>query len=414
VTDARADAIVVGAGVIGLSIAYQLARRGAFRVTVLEKAGAVAEGSTGSSSAVLRQRYSNPEMIRLARDGLRAYTHWPEFTGLRRPRAARQRNGMVWMTNESAEQVAAHAERMRGEDVDVAVLDAAELRERFPALSACGTPLDLEGEDEHACGESGPFLFEKEAGYFDPVGACQDLAEASQREGVEVRLRQHVAGVRSSGGRVQGVTLTDGTGIDAPVVVNAAGPWCNALNRIAGLELPWTLRPTRAQIVLRERSPEVSLPLPIVADGSGGLYFRPEARDQQILIGSIRAEDELEGVPDPDAFDRSVDAEFRDAKLLGLHHRLAALPHKGRVSGLAGLYTVNEEDVHPIVGPTSLEGFFVANGFSGHGFKLAPMVGSLVAQAVTGKRVDFDTDMPIGFLGVDRAPIDVQAKTVLA
>ena len=410
--DSKAEIVIVGAGIIGLSIAYQLARRGAGRITVLEKASAVAEGSTGASSAVLRQRYSNPEMIRLARDGLRAYSNWAEFTGLERPRAVYQRTGMVWMVGDSPDDAAKHAALMQAEGIVAELLDAAELKRRFPALDACTAALDLTGEIEHGCSEGGPFLFERDAGYTDPVGAAQDLLEAAEREGVELRLRQRVVSIRQEGGRILGVELADQSSIDAPLLVNAAGPWCNQLNEMAGIEIPWTLRPTRVQVLHRERSAEIRGPLPIVADTTGGIYFRPEGRGQQILIGAI--EEEHERVDDPDDFQRGIDPDYRDRKILGLHHRLPELPHVGKVTGLAGLYTVNEEDVHPILGATSLDGYLVANGFSGHGFKLAPMVGSQIAQLVTGTRASFDTDVPIEFLGVDRKPHSVASKTAVA
>ena len=83
-------------------------------------------------------------------------------------------------------------------------------------------------------------------------------------------------------------------------------------------------------------------------------------------------------------------------------------------SGIAGLYTINREDVHPVLGPSGVPGFWVANGFSGHGFKLAPAVGSLIAQAITGSRLEEDVDVPLDFLSIDRAPISVAAKSVLA
>jgi len=103
----NADVVVVGAGIVGLCIAYQLARHRAGRVTVLEKGPAVAEGSTGASSAILRQRYSHAELIQLARDGVAAYASWAAFTGLSEPRAEFQHVGVLWMTGESASGLAA-------------------------------------------------------------------------------------------------------------------------------------------------------------------------------------------------------------------------------------------------------------------------------------------------------------------
>jgi len=75
---------------------------------------------------------------------------------------------------------------------------------------------------------------------------------------------------------------------------------------------------------------------------------------------------------------------------------------------------VNRDDVHPIVGPTDIEGFWVANGFSGHGFKLAPAIGSMVARAITGDTLDTDTPVPIAFFSINRQPIRLDSKSVLA
>ncbi len=140
----------------------------------------------------------------------------------------------------------------------------------------------------------------------------------------------------------------------------------------------------------------------------------PACSGQQIVVGSVLAEDEEEVVPDPDNFQREADDDFQHLKLHVLHHRLPALPYRGRVRGYCGLYTMNRDDVHPVLGPTPIKGFWIANGFSGHGFKLAPAIGSLLAQAVTGDKRDFDTAVPLSYFAIDRAPIKADTKTVLA
>ena len=411
----NADVVVIGAGIIGLSIAYQLARRDAGRVVVLEKGAGVGEGSTGASSACIRLRYTHTEIIRLAQSGMTIYRQWPEFTGLSSPRAAFQHTGVLWMLGEDRQTVEAERDRMVDLGARALMLDAEGVRERYPALSTCGATLDLSGKHDHECTDHDSYLFEVEGGYCtDPRGANQDLLEAARRDGVDVRLRSGVEAVRSQGGRVQGVDLPDGSRIDAPVVVNAAGPWCNAVNAMAGLELAWTLRPTRVQVMYRVSAGEIRGELPLVGDAAGGIYFRPDSRGQQLLVGSIRPEDEQEEVKDPDHFDRSLDPDMRQRLLHALHHRLPSLEYRARVTGIAGLYTMNEQDVHPVVGPTELEGFVVANGFSGHGFKLAPAIGSMVAQWLTGKRAEFDTDVPMEFLSLDRQSLAVREKSVLA
>jgi glycine/D-amino acid oxidase-like deaminating enzyme len=210
------------------------------------------------------------------------------------------------------------------------------------------------------------------------------------------------------------VSLDSGDELAAPLVINAAGPWCNRLLRAVGLELPWSLVPMRIQMMYRDRPEVLKGHIPVTADLSGGIYFRTQNNGQQLVIGSVREEDEREEVADPDEFRTETDHDFEALNLHVLHHRLPELPSSGRVRGYSGLYTTNLEDVHPILGPTEVEGFWVANGFSGHGFKLAPAIGSMFAQALTGERHDFDTDVPLSFLAVDREPIEITAKNVLA
>jgi glycine/D-amino acid oxidase-like deaminating enzyme len=182
---------------------------------------------------------------------------------------------------------------------------------------------------------------------------------------------------------------------------------------MAGVDLRWTLTPTRIQTVYRDWPADLGR-LPVGADFSTGSYFRPESGGQQVLIGSVRAEDEEEIVEDPDNFKRMPDAEFTQMKLAAFHHRIPALEPRGQVSGVAGLYTINREDVHPVVGPTEVDRFWVANGFSGHGFKLAPAIGSMIAQEVSGETLSLDTDVPMSFLAATRSPINVETKSVLA
>jgi glycine/D-amino acid oxidase-like deaminating enzyme len=410
----RADVVVVGSGIVGLSIAYQVARRSPLSVVVIEKGPGPGEGSTGASSAVLRQRYSYPELVRISRHGLDAFRNWSAFTGIAEPRAHFTHTGALWITGETREEVEADRQRMTDEGVAASVLDVDGLHEAFPALSACGVLFHPAEDEDHECEEKGAFAYEEDAGYFDPVSASQDLLDAVRREGVEVRFGTPVSGVRTEGGRVLGVDLADGTSVDAGIVINAAGPWVNQLNAMAGLELSWDLVPTRVQVFYRSYPQEVARPMPVVGDTVGGVYFRPESMDQQILVGSVRESDELEAIDDPDALDRSSDQDFQDRMIFGLHHRIPSLPYRGEVVGLVSLYTVNRNDVHPIVGPTEIEGFWAANGFSGHGFKLAPMVGSIVAQAITGEQASFDTDVPLSFLAVDREPKVMADKNVLA
>ncbi|MEX0863793.1 MAG: FAD-dependent oxidoreductase [Acidimicrobiia bacterium] len=404
--------VVVGAGIIGASIAFQLARHGV-EVVALDKGMGPAEGSTGSSSSICRCRYTYPEVVRLAFHGQSAYGSWAEFTGLPQTRSSLHRIGVIWMMGESRQKVDDDVAKLVSQGVVAETLGPDDVTRLFPSLSNCTEPFDMTGEIEHECRPGEAFLFETGGGYVDPVGANQDLIEAARRLGADIRFRSTVVGVDRAGGRAVGVTLADGSSITGDLVVNAAGPWCNQINHLAEADIRWTLTPTRIQTVYRPWPPELGA-LPVGADVSTGIYFRPESAGQQVLIGSVLAEDEEELVADPDDFKRVPDPEFTALKLAAFHHRIPGLEARGAVSGIAGLYTINREDVHPIVGPTGVDGFWVANGFSGHGFKLAPAIGSMVAQAVTGVTTDFDTDVPMSFFAVDRSPIELAVKHVLA
>ncbi len=405
--------VIVGAGIMGLAVAHQIRRRSDLRVIVLEKGAGLGDGSTGGSAAITRQRYTRPENIRISRDGNRVFRAWSEFTGLENPRAEYHMPGVLWILGETAAEVEADRDRLRAEGVDAVALGPDEVRESFPAFSTCAEPFDLTGEEPHECRDGEAFLFEKDAGFFDATAALEDLAEAVRNNGVDLRVRTEVTDVVSAGGRVIGVRTGSGDEVHAGTVVNAAGPWCNQINTMAGLELEWDLVPTRVQVIYRERPPEVPMPIPVTGDASTGIYFRPESAGQQILMGSTLEEDELEEA-DPDSYNRVADRTWVDTKIHALHHRIPGLPHRGMVRGMAGMYTINRQDVHPIVGPTPIDGFAIVNGFSGHGFKESPMVGALMARWLTGESDEWDTDVDISFFAHDRDPIETADKNVLA
>jgi glycine/D-amino acid oxidase-like deaminating enzyme len=406
-----ADVLIIGGGIIGMSCAMQLARRSRARIVVLEKGAGPGEGSTGASSAVCRFKYSRPETVRLARDGIGAYRRWREFLDLPDPLAVYHNHGVLWL---GAEGPSRDADRLGALGVRAAVLDDAHLRQRFPALNTCVLSPDVETGETHDCRGDGLHLLELDGGYMDPVDTLQDLIAAARRKDVEVRFQSKVALVNSSSGRVTGLTLADGAVLQGPVVINAAGPWCNEIFAAAGLACPWPLRPTRIQVALVERPPEAPGDIPVCVDLAGGIYFRTQNRGRQFVVGSVLEQDEREEITDPDTFANFADDDFIRRKLHVLQHRIPALQRMRGVRGYSGLYTMNRSDVHPVVGCTPLGGFLVANGFSGHGFKLAPAIGSLIAQELTGERGEFDTDVNAHFLAFDREPIAVATKSVLA
>lgn len=409
-----ADIVIAGAGVVGMSIAVQLARRSRARIMVLERASGLGHGSTGASSAVCRHKYSRDETMMLARDGIAAYRDWPAFLELSDPLAAFQDVGVLWPSDGRPDWPAQDARRMARLGVRAAVIDDAELAARFPAINPCpGTPDPASGHP-HVCGAGGPHLLELDGGFIDPVDVLSDLVRSARQKGVDIHFGTGVDELQVEGGRVTGVRLSGGTSVDCPVVVSATGPWCVRWFERIGLRQRWRLEPTRVQVAHLDRPADVAGALPVVCDPGAGIYFRPQNRGQQIVVGSVREEDEREVVPDPDDYAAYADDDFMRTMLYALEHRVRGLSQVGRPRGYSGLYTVNRMDFHPVVGPAPIDGLIVANGFSGHGFKLAPAIGALVARMLVGAADSFDTSVSPDFLALDREPIAMDSRGVLA
>jgi glycine/D-amino acid oxidase-like deaminating enzyme len=410
----RAETVIIGAGIVGLSIAWQLQRRGQRGIHVLERATGVGAGSTGASSAVCRHRYSRDEMVRLARCGIDAYRNWPEFTGLTAPRARLHNDGVLWFSGEDDRWVDGERERLAALAVRAEILDSDDIRQRFPAFNPCSAIPDPDAPGLVSSGAETRHLFEPDGGYVDPVDAAQDLAEACRGAGIQLHFGADVTEVNLEGGRVAGVGLADGRRFACERLVNAAGPWCSRVFDAVGVAMPMPMAAMRIQVLYLERNAEVRGPLPVCADLGAGIYFRGQNRGQQIVVGSVREEDDRERVEDPDGFVQVADDDFMAEKLHLLEHRLPELRIGRRPGSYCGLYTVNLSDVHPLVGPWGPEGFFVANGFSGHGFKTAPAIGAMLARLMTGVVLEGEDTQDDDWLSPHRAPIEIAARSVLA
>lgn len=305
-----ADVVIIGAGIIGLSIAWQIARRSQLSVLILEKGASVAQGSTGASSAVCRHRYTLTDTVVLARDGINAYRHWREFTRLTQPCASFQQEGVLWMPADEQWAAREH-ERMQTLGIATEVLDDSELTRRFPAFNNCRSTLDYETASGHQCRGGSRHLFELEGGYIDPVLATEDLLQSCRDAGVTVEFNTQVEHIESKAGQVCGVRLATGESIAAGHVVSATGPWCNGLLEELGVCQQWQLEPTRIQIIYLDRPIDVPGHIPVTLDMSNGIYFRTQNRGQQLVLGSAWEQDEQEVISDPDKFDVHPDEAFR-------------------------------------------------------------------------------------------------------
>lgn len=349
----RADVVVVGGGVMGASIAFHLAARGGGRVLLLER-GALCSGPTRHSTAIVRLHYTQPLLVRMAVHGLRVYRAFEDVVG---SRSGFTRTGMLFG-------VAAGEAAMLEQNVAVGRAEGAE------------THL-LDGEqvaelDGRIVADDLVFCFEPEAGHCDPYAVTAGFAAAARRAGAEVVEGVQVGAIRD--GRVE----TAAGSVEADAVVVAAGVWSAPLLAPLGYELPVRAAPAE---VGRYRLPTGFSPPPAVADFSAAqLYFRP-AEAGFLEVGSLAPEHADEPV-DPDAPPEGARTETLAAYAEGLARRLPGAAGGHWRGAWTGVYDVTP-DWEPAVGRVpGTEGVTVAAGFSGHGFKLAPAVGTAISELV--------------------------------
>jgi sarcosine oxidase subunit beta len=223
----------------------------------------------------------------------------------------------------------------------------------------------------------GVAAYEPESGYADPYLTTRSYAAAARRHGATILQDTEVLGVRFDGDRVVGID-TSREPIDAPVVVNSAGPWAARIAAMAGVTLP--IDPCRVQVSFLRRPPARAPGHPVVVDFVNAAYFRPETGD--LTMAGLVDSSEADSVVDPDRFDDGVDEEF-EVELAGrLSRRDPAFADSEITRGYASLYDITP-DWHPVIDEVPHgSGLIHCAGFSGHGFKLAPAVGLLVADMI--------------------------------
>lgn len=359
-----ADVVIVGGGIMGASATFQLARRG-LKVTLVERTF-LAGGTTGKSSAIVRQHYSNEATARMALYSLRVFQNFVEIVG---GECGFTQTGFVVLASvDQREGLEANVALQRGVGIDTRVISTEELREIAPDI---------------ADPESVVAAYEPESGYADPSATVNSLGAAARRHGATIMQDTEVTGVLMDGGRVRGVATTRGE-IGAGAVVNTAGPWAGRVAHTAGIDLP--IQPCRVQVAFFAPPPD-GRPAPLVfADFPNVTYFRPETGGLT-LIGSVDPS-EANNHADPDRFNERVDLEFVADMGTRLARRFPTMERGESRGGYAAIYDVTP-DWHPVIDEAPPgSGFFVAAGHSGHGFKLGPAVGVMVADLVTGQKTE--------------------------
>lgn len=407
------DAVIIGAGVIGAAIGYELSLTGK-RTLNIDKLPAAGYGSTSNSCAIIRFSYSTYDGVAMSWEGQHYWANWKDYLGGDVDERGLAR--FIQCGTALLKKPGGHHEKvvplLTDLDIPFEDWDLDQLIARFPAFdgSVFGPPKRPD-DDEFWAVPSDRLLgavWTPDAGYIsDPQLSTHNLQRAAEAVGAEFRFNTEVTGIarRSERGaeRVQGVELADGSTVEAPIVVNVAGPHSFVINRLAGLEGTTTIK-TRA---LRHEVHHVASPEGInygqsgchVQDGDTGIYFRPEAGDN-ILIGSEDpACDPQVWVEDPDDFDRDISREQWEAQVLRLARRMPDLGVPNQRRGVVDLYDVSDDWI-PIYDRTDLDGFYVAIGTSGNQYKNAGVAAQCLVELIDAVESGHDHDLdPIKVIG---------------
>ena len=363
-----ADILVIGAGIVGCSLAYQLALQGAPRVAVIDK-DLICSGSTGRSAGGIRQQFATDLNVRLSLESIRMFERMPEELGVD---PAFRRVGYLFLASTEAELALfrQNAALQQRHGVPVQVVDPDDIRRLVPFVQLDGI---LGG------------TFCPTDGYAAPYEVTMGYAAAARRRGVTIYEQRPVTAVLRQSGRVVGVETPAGP-IHAPVVVNAAGAFAGQIGEMAGVDVP--VRPFRRQLFTTLPVPTFTPEPPLTIDYHRNWYFRGE------LGGCL-----FSGPKDEEStFNTNVDWEHLAESVEQAVVRLPFLAEAEIHRGWAGLYEISPDNNAILGRVPELEGFYVAGGHSGHGFQHGPIVGKLMAELILTGRTTID----IGALGIER------------
>lgn len=388
----RYEAIIIGAGVIGAAIALELSKKG-YRVFCIDKNSEPGAGTTATSCAIVRAHYSTYDGVAMAYESFSYWLDWENYVGVR------DQAGLAkYMDCGSAfiKSPAYDYERIlklyRQLGVAFEDWDLAEFKKRAPYYSTVSYHPTTRPENDPEFwnadrpGEIEGAIFAPEAGYVDdPKLATHNLMVAAQAQGATFLFNHAIKEIRRNSEKVLGVTLDDGSKLDAPIVVNAGGAFSFVVNRMAGVDRDMKIR-TRA---LRKQVTSIPAPAGMdfeqsgfhITDPDNGSYLLPEP-DNRIMIGSVDPEcDPKQWIEDPADFDRNVDDDQWLAQVSRLVRKFKGTEIPTEKSGYADLYDVSDDWI-PIYDKSGLDGFYMAIGTSGNQFKTAPVVGRCMAELI--------------------------------
>jgi glycine/D-amino acid oxidase-like deaminating enzyme len=385
------DCIIIGAGISGAAIAYELSQKG-YRTLNVERLAEAGLGSTSNTCAIIRTHYSTLEGTAIAYDSWFDWKNWPDYIGVADEKGYARFNqtGLINIYHQST----VPDKHMRLHDVlgiPYEIWNREKLLKRMPHFVDDSffpplRPEDPRFHDRPLKKIDDTILYYPNDGYInDPVLSVHNIQRAAESKGATFLFNAEVVAIDSDNNSVQGVSLKDGTRIHAPVLVNAAGPHSAAINQLAGIAHTMNIktRPLRHEVHFVPSPETFSYDQEglVVGDGDLGGYHRPETGNQ-ILVGSEDPDcDEKDWVDDPDQYNRDVTLAQYQAQTYRLAKRIPALRIPNSPRGIADLYDVSDDWI-PIYDRSDLNGFYLAIGTSGNQYKNGPAIGRLMAAII--------------------------------
>jgi len=360
-----ADTVVVGAGIIGCSIAYNLAKMGASKVVVLEKEKAVGQGSSSRSAGGIRAQFGSEINIKFSLESMKIVEEFKQEVG---EDVEFKHVGYIFLASspQMVDMLEKASEIQRNLGMKIEYFSPEEIRKLYPHICA----------DDVLGG-----YFHQRAGCIDPDLICAAYYRGARKLGVDFQFEAEVVGFEIDHDRVKAVVTPKGK-ISTPLVINASGPFAQRVGRLAGLEIP--ALPYRRMIAVTEAFPAIDDGVPMTVDTSTGLYFRKEQHG--ILMGESDKNE-------PPSFRTDINWDFFETIVEHAMRRVPLLSEAKipRNNSWAGLYC-NTPDKHAVIGEApGLQGFFNAVGFCGHGVMHAPAAGKCVAETIlNGKSQTID------------------------
>ncbi len=384
------DAIIIGAGVVGTSIALSLSRHG-LKTLNIDTLSAAGYGSTSNSSAIVRPMYSALEMCALAHESQFRWLEWTDYLSISEsePRAQYVPCGMLTLLGDQDQYTLTPSlATMRELGIEFGIVSLDVIEELFPSLSidSFGPPKRRDDPDfgKPNAAALSHALYIPKAGYVtDPKLAAENLKTAASAQGASFLFGERVIHIDREASRIKGISTDKATNFSAPIVINAAGPHSSHINQMAGVLDDLTM-PTRA---MRHEIAHIPAPdtyaesenQPVVCDLDTGVYFRSETKTN-ILIGSLDPECDEADCVDPDDFNSSLTEQWT-TQVWRTALRIPEVGIPNTAQGVVGLYD-QTPDWTPIYDRSSLDGYYMAIGTSGNQFKNAPHIGDLMSTLI--------------------------------